>query len=170
MTAHRFPPPMLHVVGRKKSGKTTVVVRLVEILTARGHRVATIKHAAHEHPRDVPGADTDRHRAAGAARAAFVTPGGFSVCVDTADAADSFATLTAWLADADVIVVEGGKNMDGPKIEAYLNADPAGPLCTADDGCVAIITDLPTDHFAPVFGSTELERLADWIEKEYLRA
>lgn len=38
-------PPLVSVVGKSKSGKTTVIERLVQLLKSRGYRVATIKHA-----------------------------------------------------------------------------------------------------------------------------
>ncbi len=38
-------PPLVSVVGKSKSGKTTVIERLVQPLKSRGYRVATIKHA-----------------------------------------------------------------------------------------------------------------------------
>ena len=58
---------VMGIVGWKNSGKTTLVVELVRVLTARGLRVATIKHAHHEFDIDQPGKDSYLHRAAGAA-------------------------------------------------------------------------------------------------------
>lgn len=58
--------PIICVVGRSKSGKTTLLEKLIPELKRRGYRVATIKH--HSHPGfeiDVPGKDTWRHAQAG---------------------------------------------------------------------------------------------------------
>ena len=55
------------MIGRKNSGKTTLVSELVTEFTARGYRVGTIKHTHHQHELDVPGKDSYRHREAGAA-------------------------------------------------------------------------------------------------------
>ena len=38
---------MVCVVGKKKSGKTTTVLKLAAKLRQRGHRVMTIKHGHH---------------------------------------------------------------------------------------------------------------------------
>jgi molybdopterin-guanine dinucleotide biosynthesis protein MobB len=54
------------IVGRKNSGKTHLVTRLVRLGTARGLRVSTIKHAHHAFDVDTPGKDSYEHRAAGA--------------------------------------------------------------------------------------------------------
>jgi len=49
------------VLGRKKSGKTTIIEGLVEGLTKRGCRVAVLKHIHHDDfDVDVPGKDTWR--------------------------------------------------------------------------------------------------------------
>ena len=61
----------IHIIGRKNSGKTTLVVELVQQLSAMGKRVATIKHTHHRHELDVPGKDSYRHREAGARRWEF---------------------------------------------------------------------------------------------------
>jgi len=37
-------PPIVSVVGKSKSGKTTLIEKLVQELRSRGYRVATIKH------------------------------------------------------------------------------------------------------------------------------
>ena len=57
----------IHVVGRKNSGKTTLVVELVRHFTAAGLRVGTVKHTSHSHELDTPGKDSYQHRHAGAA-------------------------------------------------------------------------------------------------------
>ena len=54
-------PPMVAVIGRKHSGKTTLVVRLAAELGARGHRVMTIKHGSHTFNIDPETTDTYRH-------------------------------------------------------------------------------------------------------------
>jgi molybdopterin-guanine dinucleotide biosynthesis protein len=40
-------PPIVSVIGRKNSGKTTLVVALAAELKRRGVRVATVKHGHH---------------------------------------------------------------------------------------------------------------------------
>ena len=54
------------ITGWKNAGKTTLMVALVGLLTARGLRVATVKHAHHNFDIDHEGKDSFRHRMAGA--------------------------------------------------------------------------------------------------------
>lgn len=57
------------------AGKTTLITRLLPVLTDYGLKVATVKHDGHEFEGDVPGTDTYRHMKAGAfgtARQCFI--------------------------------------------------------------------------------------------------
>ena len=50
------------IVGRKNSGKTHLVTRLVRAAVARGLAVSTVKHAHHAFDVDQPGKDSWMHR------------------------------------------------------------------------------------------------------------
>ena len=47
-------PPIVSIIGKSKSGKTTLVEKLVRELKSRGYRVATIKHTNQKLPFDEP--------------------------------------------------------------------------------------------------------------------
>ena len=64
----------IHIIGRKNSGKTSLVVRLVEYYRTAGYRVGTIKHTHHHHELDTPGKDSFRHRQAGASAVGILAP------------------------------------------------------------------------------------------------
>ena len=70
---NRKPPPVIGIAGWKKSGKTTLTTRLVAEFTARGLKVATVKHAHHDFQIDERETDSARHRRAGAAQVAIVS-------------------------------------------------------------------------------------------------
>ena len=55
-------PAIISIIGTQNSGKTTLVEKLVAELTARGRRVATMKHAAYGTTFDQPGTDSWRAR------------------------------------------------------------------------------------------------------------
>ena len=64
--------PIVSIVGRTNSGKTTLIEKLVPALSRRGHRVATIKHHHHgEFEADHPGKDSWRHAQASAVATAL---------------------------------------------------------------------------------------------------
>ena len=58
--------PILSIVGKSNSGKTTLLEKLITELTGRGWRVATIKHNKHGFNIDHEGKDSYRHKKAGA--------------------------------------------------------------------------------------------------------
>jgi molybdopterin-guanine dinucleotide biosynthesis protein B len=91
-------------VGTKKTGKTATGLALTRELQSRGLKVAVVKHTQHHF--DKQGTDTDRYRELGA-----------TVIGVSAD-----ETMMNWpsqrfvpdllpLADADVLVMEGGKEL-----------------------------------------------------------
>ena len=65
--------PIIGIAGWKKSGKTTLVTRLIAEFTARGLKVATVKHAHHDFQIDEGETDSARHRRAGASQVAVVS-------------------------------------------------------------------------------------------------
>src|SRR5512135_182760 len=102
--------PLLTVVGRSKSGKTTLLEKLIRELAGRGRRVGTIKHHYHGPVTvDVPGKDSWRHRQAGAHAVALVSPDTVFVVCD-APPALSLETLTHLaFCGADLVLTEGCK-------------------------------------------------------------
>ncbi|MDQ2048988.1 molybdopterin-guanine dinucleotide biosynthesis protein B [Natronolimnohabitans sp. A-GB9] len=67
------PLRVVALSGPSDSGKTTLVERLVPRLADHG-RVATVKSIHHDIEIDTPGADTHRHRTAGAETVVGITP------------------------------------------------------------------------------------------------
>ncbi|EMA46902.1 molybdopterin-guanine dinucleotide biosynthesis protein B [Halobiforma nitratireducens] len=67
-------PRVVCLAGPSDSGKTTLVEELVPRLADRGDRVATVKSIHHDIEIDTPGADTHRHRTAGAETVVGITP------------------------------------------------------------------------------------------------
>lgn len=156
----------IHIVGRKNSGKTTLIVELVRHLTAAGHRVGTIKHTHHRHELDVPGKDSFRHREAGAAAVGILTPGmhaAFWPVEPAADTAprdaryDRFATL---FADCDLVLVEGDQQTAAVRLEVWRPEVSEEPLARADSGIQAVITDAPLSGIRHVWPRSDLAALA----------
>jgi molybdopterin-guanine dinucleotide biosynthesis protein MobB len=58
--------PIVSIVGRTNSGKTTLIEKLIPELKKRGYKVGVIKHTKHQFEIDHPGKDTWRMTKAGA--------------------------------------------------------------------------------------------------------
>jgi molybdopterin-guanine dinucleotide biosynthesis protein MobB len=135
----------IHVVGRKNHGKTTLVVELVEALTARGVRVGTIKHSPHQHEVDTPTKDSHRHRQAGGQPAALITPSLLGLFLSTVDQQDPYALLAPMFNDCDLVIVEGNTDADAPKLEVWRRDVCPTPLAATVPGIKVIVTDDPID-------------------------
>ena len=161
------------IIGRKHSGKTTLVVRLAAELHRRGHRVMTIKHGAHTFNIDPSTTDTYRHYHEGnAERVAMAAPDKFALIMRWSDELGPEEIATRHMSDADIVLCEGFKRSTLPKIEIHRRAAHAAPLVgTPDvDGATyrAIVSDVSLDSPVPVFSLDEpswLESLADLVER-----
>lgn len=141
-------PPMVAVVGRKHSGKTTLVVRLCAALVARGHRVMSLKHGSHTFNLDPATTDTYRHYHEGhVERVAMASPDKFALVMRWDAELGPEAIAERFLSDAALVVCEGFKASALPKIEVFRRAAHPTPLYDpAADGAaaaryLAIVTD-----------------------------
>jgi molybdopterin-guanine dinucleotide biosynthesis protein B len=160
------PIPIIGIAGWKKSGKTTLTVRLVEEFTRRGLRVATVKHAHHEFQIDDGDTDSARHRRAGAAQVAVVSGKRWALMTELRGAPEpNFEEVIAALGPADLIVVEGYKTAPIPKIEARRSESiTKRPLADEDPLVFAIAADHPVDSRLPVFALDDIGAIADLID------
>ncbi|MFB2553631.1 molybdopterin-guanine dinucleotide biosynthesis protein B [Ensifer soli] len=162
-------PKILGIAGWKNSGKTGLAVRLVAELTRRGYRVSTIKHAHHDFDIDKVGADSFRHREAGAHEVAIVSGTRFAIMHELRGAAEpAFDEILARLAPCDLVLIEGYKREPVPKIEARRrDARNREPLAPTDPFIRAIATDHPVEDAGglPVFDLDDTQALADFAEQ-----
>jgi molybdopterin-guanine dinucleotide biosynthesis protein B len=154
------------IAGWKNSGKTGLAVRLVTEFTRRGYRISTIKHAHHDFDIDKVGADSFRHREAGAHEVALVSGTRYAIMHEMRGAPEpALEEILARLAPSDLVLIEGYKREPIPKIEAR-RRDSArrDPLAPQDPHIVAIAADHPvTDTTLPVFDLDDTLAIADFI-------
>ncbi|GGA92755.1 molybdopterin-guanine dinucleotide biosynthesis protein MobB [Brucella endophytica] len=155
------------ITGWKNSGKTTLTVRLVEELTRRGWRIATIKHAHHDFDIDHEGTDSFRHRKAGAGEVAIVSARRWAL-VHELDNEDEplLEAIVARMSPCDLVLVEGYKRDSHKKIEVRrLEGRKGEPLSASDPNIVAVAADHPVSgESAPVFDLNDIIRIADFVE------
>ena len=153
---------VLGIVGWKNNGKTTLVVRLVTHLTAKGLRVSTVKHAHHSVDLDQPGKDTYRHREAGAYEVMLATAKRFVLIRELRDAPEpGLEALLGRMAPVDLVLVEGFKRGPHPKIEVH-RAEIGTSLIAADDPTVrAVASDAPLPGLSiPVLDLDDTDAIA----------
>ncbi|MBE7185293.1 MAG: molybdopterin-guanine dinucleotide biosynthesis protein B [Methylobacterium mesophilicum] len=155
------------ITGWKNSGKTTLTEKLVRELTARGHRVSTVKHAHHSFDIDKEGTDSFRHREAGANEVAIVGGARWAIMHELRGADEpTLEEVIARLGPCDLVLVEGYKREGHFKIEARrLEARDTQPMSRFDETIVAIAADHePDSETVPVFTLDDASGIADFIE------
>lgn len=157
-------PPVFGIAGFKNAGKTTLLVALVRELTARGFRVASIKHAHHAFDIDQPGKDSYRHREAGAREVIVLSGTRLAQITELAGPPPTLAALCARLDAVDLVLAEGFKGSPHPKFEVRRRDAPNPALGPAAEGVVAIAADAPVpDAGVPVLPLGEPAVLADFL-------
>ena len=111
------------VCGIKNTGKTQLISRLVSTIDCQGYSVGVIKHDAHEYTMDHEGTDTYRYTQAGATASIIFSNTQFSV---NRKSWEKFEKMLEFCDDLDIVIVEGMKYSDFPKIEMVSDE---GPLC-----------------------------------------
>jgi molybdopterin-guanine dinucleotide biosynthesis protein B len=157
------------VTGWKNSGKTTLTERLVAELVRRGWKVSTVKHAHHDFDIDKEGADSYRHRQAGATEVAVVSGRRWALMHELRDEDEPrLADILARLAPADIVIVEGYKRESHRKIEVRrCEARSHEPLAPGDPNIVAIAADSDQPgETLPVFDLDDIRAIADFVERE----
>ncbi len=161
--------PVVSIVGRSGSGKTTFMEKLIPALRRRGWRVATVKH--HAHPGfefDVPGKDTWRHARAGSSTVLIVSPGKLAMVWDEIGREPGLEEAVALVPDADIVLTEGYHWADTPKIEVFRSGH-SDRLRSDPDRRLALVSDVPfDDQEAPVFDLDDAEGVAELIEREVI--
>ena len=153
--------PTVAVVGWKNSGKTTLVTALVAELSARGLRVATVKHAHHGAAMDVAGSDTARHRENGATATLLVTDDGWSL--NASEGPLDLLAAVDRLPACDLVVAEGFKAATVPKVECRRQAADGPLLAQHDRHVFAVAHDGSYAGSLPAFGLDDAPALADEI-------
>jgi molybdopterin-guanine dinucleotide biosynthesis protein B len=162
-------PPVVSVVGRSDAGKTTFLEKLIPELKARGLRVAVVKHDRHGFEMDRPGKDTWRLRQAGADAVMISAPHQMALIrsglPEEMLLEDLAAVVGPWV---DLVLTEGYKSGDRPKIEVSRLAVAGGELlCTAEE-LLAVVADGPRPVAVPQFGLDDAGGVADLLVA-YLR-
>jgi molybdopterin-guanine dinucleotide biosynthesis protein B len=161
----------IHILGRKNHGKTTLLVELVEHLTARGFRVGTIKHTHHAHELDTPGKDSHRHRAAGASVSAILSrslnavfwPPELVKNDGEATTANRYAAFEPHFAGCDLVLVEGDTTCQGTKIEVWRQAVGSEPMALSDPQIRAVVTDDAINVPVPCVPRSDIAAIASIV-------
>jgi molybdopterin-guanine dinucleotide biosynthesis protein B len=160
--------PVVSVVGKSDSGKTTLIERLIRALADRGYRVGSVKHHVHDFDIDVPGKDSWRHAKAGAAVTLVSSPSKLGM-TRVMDHEATLGELLEYAADVDILLTEGYRRAGNVRIEVSRRARSTELVCESAE-LFALVTD--NDELdvggLPVFGLDDTGALADLVERTFL--
>ncbi|MFH0965702.1 MAG: molybdopterin-guanine dinucleotide biosynthesis protein B [Planctomycetota bacterium] len=162
-------PRIVSIVGKKKSGKTTLLVRVVEELVRRGYRVGTIKHNRHGFEIDREGTDSYRHFHAGAEVSAIVGPEKHAMVRRHEAEPELSEFVREHFGGVDIVVTEGFKSLSFPKIETFRSAAHERALCEeGEDKWLAVASDV--ELRVPIRRHTldDVKGITDLIEDKIL--
>ncbi len=150
--------------GWSGSGKTTLIERLIPLFVARGLKVSLIKHAHHSFDVDQPGKDSHRHRHAGCTEVLVSSSRRWALVHELRGAPEpGFAELIEWLSPCDLVLVEGFKREQLPKLEVYRAAVGEAPLHPQDPDIVAVASDQRIETRLPQFALDDAPAIAGFI-------
>jgi molybdopterin-guanine dinucleotide biosynthesis protein B len=160
--------PLVSIVGKSDSGKTTLVEGVVRELVARGRRVATCKHHIHEVDIDVPGKDSWRHARAGSCVAMISSPTQFAR-VEKLERERTLDEVVEAAGDVDIVITEGFKRAGTVRIEVS-RLGRSDELISTPGELFALVTDNAElrPEGIPVFGLNDITGVADLIERTFL--
>ena len=158
--------PIVSIVGKSKSGKTTLIEKLIPELKSRGYRVATIKHTPDDVTLDEPGKDSWRHIQAGSEATIIRTSTQVTMIKPMAETTiEDMAHLFA--GDYDIVLAEGFKQDNAPKIEVHRRQ--VGPPLKNVKKLAAIASDELLDTKVRQFSLDDITGLADLLETGFIR-
>ncbi len=155
------------------TGKTTLLIKLISILSGNGIRVGMIKHAHHAFDIDQPGKDSYKLRKAGASEMLIGSANRWALMAD-AEGEQQF-TLEDHIRrldqdNLDLILIEGFKLETIPKIELVRPSLGNDLFFPNDVNVIAVATDepLPVATELPILDINKPDEVAEFIINTFL--
>ncbi len=155
--------PVISFVAKSGSGKTTLLEKVIKRLKEEGIRLAVIKHDAHQFDMDKPGKDTWKMAQAGADIVAISSPAKFAI-IEKVDEEKKLDEVIAMLSKVDLILTEGFKRSNKPKIEVFRSEAHKDLLCTPSE-LIAIASDIKWEIGVPCHDINDVEGIAQEVLK-----
>lgn len=160
--------PLVTIIAKSGTGKTTFMEKLIAELCQRGYRVATVKHHSHSgFEIDQPGKDSWRHARAGSRHVIIAAPDKIA-SYRLLDHELSLDEIVSEVGDVDIILAEGYRTAGKPTIE-ILRAEVGLERIVSPDQLLAVVTDSPVESTVPQFGLDDVAPVADLVERRFLK-
>ena len=166
-------PPLFGLAGWSGSGKTTLSTKLIRNFTKIGINVGTLKHAHHKFDIDKPGKDSYNLRKAGAKPVIISSKERFALIQenDQNEEKSLFKMLEMFSKEpinkCDIIVVEGYKNENIPKLEVHRSIINKPFLFKNDKNIFAIASDNEKVTTIPSLDLNNINSITNFLIHKY---
>ncbi len=161
-------PPVLGFAAFSGTGKTTLLTQLIPLLTAKGLRIAIIKHSHHDFEIDQPGKDSYELHHAGSSQTLLTSKYRSALITENKpnkepDLEKEIAKLE--LSSIDLILVEGFRHVSSlQRIELHRPSLGKPLLFPNEEHIIAIATDASIDTPLPTLDINSPMGIADFIQ------
>ncbi|MDD5724382.1 MAG: molybdopterin-guanine dinucleotide biosynthesis protein B [Syntrophales bacterium] len=155
--------PVVSIVGKSGTGKTTLIEKVIPELIRKGWRVATIKHSHRGFDVDREGKDSWRHRKAGARITVMASLNQVALVENAGRDLGIGELRNRYIHDVDIILSEGFKGNEFPKIEVFRSILKREMLCSKEDNLIAVASDEPMEIGVPCLNIDDAEGIANLI-------
>ena len=158
---------IIGITGWKDVGKTYYASLIIKSLVKKGYQVGSIKHAHHDFDIDKSGTDSFKHREAGSSQVIISSSKRWAKITENNNTYEkSLDELIKEFNNVDIVVVEGFKKDNHPKIEILtkdLNNRNEETI-----NVIAVVSNDLKDTTIPVFKENDIENLVEFIIKKIL--
>jgi len=166
-------PPVVSIVAKSGTGKTTLLEKLISELKYRGYRVGAVKHDAHSFSIDHEGKDSWRLTNAGADTMLVTSPEKVAMVKQNPDTEPILTeTIANYCGDLDIVLTEGFKRSTMPKIEVHRRERSDKLLCRGDEydpKLFAVASDSSLELDVPVYDINDASGLCDLIVERFMK-
>lgn len=157
-------PKVFCVSAVKDSGKTGLIVKLINGFIRDGYTVGVVKHDGHDYTMDYEGTDTCRYTAAGALVSSIYSETKCSVNIAKQKSLEEMIEFAK--SECEIVIVEGAKNSDYPKIEVVRRAISDTIVCE-ESKLICVATDVVSQDSVscPVYGLDDIEGIFLCLKK-----
>tara|TARA_B100002051_G_C16213292_1_gene382152 strand:- start:32 stop:514 length:483 start_codon:yes stop_codon:yes gene_type:complete len=157
---------IIGIIGWKNSGKTFYASKIIKKLKSNNYRVASIKHAHHEFDIDHQNTDSFIHRKSGSSQVIISSSKRWAkICELDGENEKKLDELISELSEVDIVIIEGYKNENHPKIEIIIEKENKH-LFQNIKNVKALISDIPLDSDIKQFKKNEIDKIVNYILNE----